>query len=125
MNLTLISLLYCRHYCLLPHVEVRLEVVYVTIGGPAFCLALSLTAVHLRGELQRVGYVVSKKSSVCQSSSRNSWYQIVVSLVACLLSKWYKGIEGGGVCKSEKAVFERPEFISSDRKSFRIIKLFK
>ena len=32
-----------------------LEVVYVTIGNLAFCLALYLTGVHFRGELQHVG----------------------------------------------------------------------
>ena len=32
------------------------EVVYVTIGNPAFCLALRLTGVHFRGELQHVGH---------------------------------------------------------------------
>ena len=32
------------------------EVVYVTIGNPAFCLGLYLTGVHFRGELQHVGH---------------------------------------------------------------------
>ena len=32
-----------------------LEVVYVTIGNLAFCLALYLTGIHFRGELQHVG----------------------------------------------------------------------
>ena len=41
------------------------EVVYVTIGNPAICLALYLTGVHFRDELQYV--TVSKKSSVDQS----------------------------------------------------------
>ena len=31
------------------------EVVYVTTGNPAFCLALYLTGIHCRGELQHVG----------------------------------------------------------------------
>ena len=44
-----------------------MEVVYVTIWNPALCLFLYLTGVHFRGELQRVGDVVSKKSSVDQS----------------------------------------------------------
>ena len=33
------------------------EVVYVTIGNPAFCLALNITGVHFRCELQLVGDV--------------------------------------------------------------------
>ena len=37
------------------------EVVYVTIGNPAFCLGLYLTRVHFRGELQHVGYVGEEK----------------------------------------------------------------
>ena len=43
---------------------------YVTIGNPTFALpyiALHLTGVHFRGELQHVGDVVSVKSSVGQS----------------------------------------------------------
>ena len=43
------------------------KVVYVTIWKPAFCLALYLTDVHFRGELQHVGDVSEKKSSVNQS----------------------------------------------------------
>ena len=46
--------------------QMVLEVVYVTIGHPAFFL-LYLTEVHFRGELQHVGDVMSKKSSVDQS----------------------------------------------------------
>ena len=34
-----------------------LEVVYVTIGNPNFCLFLCLLGVHFRGELQHVGDV--------------------------------------------------------------------
>ena len=41
-----------------------LEAVYVTIGNLAFCLALYLTGVHFRGELQHVGHVDGQKSSV-------------------------------------------------------------
>ena len=33
------------------------EVGYVTIGNPGFCLALYLTGVHFRGELQHIGHV--------------------------------------------------------------------
>ena len=32
-----------------------LQVVYVTIGNPAFCLFLYLTDIHFQGELQQVG----------------------------------------------------------------------
>ena len=40
----------------------------MTIGNPAFCLALYLTGVHFRGELQHVGDVSEKKKlSVDQS----------------------------------------------------------
>ena len=37
------------------------DVVYVRIGNPAFCLALYLTGVHFRGELQYVGHVGEQK----------------------------------------------------------------
>ena len=43
------------------------EGVSVTIGNPAFCLGLYLTGVHFRGELQHIGDVVSKNSSLDQS----------------------------------------------------------
>ena len=33
----------------------------MTIGNPAFCLALYLTDVHFRGELQHVGHVGKQK----------------------------------------------------------------
>ena len=42
------------------------EVVYVTIGNPAFCLALYLNGVHFRDELQYVGHV-GKLKIKCQS----------------------------------------------------------
>ena len=38
-----------------------LEVVYVTIGNPVFCLFLHLTEIHFRGELQQVGDVSEQK----------------------------------------------------------------
>ena len=38
-----------------------LEVVYVRIGNPAFCLFLYLTGVDFRGELQHVGDVSEQK----------------------------------------------------------------
>ena len=37
------------------------EFVYVTIGNPAFCLALYLTGVHFRRELQHAGDVIEQK----------------------------------------------------------------
>ena len=37
------------------------EVIYVTIGNPAFCLSLYLTGVHFRGELQHVRDVSEEK----------------------------------------------------------------
>ena len=37
------------------------EVVYVTIGNPAFCLALYLTDVDFRRELQHVGHIGEQK----------------------------------------------------------------
>ena len=38
-----------------------LEVVYVKIGNPVFCLALYLTGVHFPGELQQVHNVGGQK----------------------------------------------------------------
>ena len=38
------------------------EVVYVTIGNPAFYLLLYLTGIHFRDELQHVGNVSEQKS---------------------------------------------------------------
>ena len=37
------------------------DVVYVTIGNPAFFLALYLTGVHFRGKLQHVGGTSEQK----------------------------------------------------------------
>ena len=37
------------------------EVVCVTVGNPAFCLAIYLTYVHFRGELQHVGHMDEEK----------------------------------------------------------------
>ena len=37
------------------------EVVYVTVGSPAFCLFLYLTGVHFRGKLQHVVDVIEQK----------------------------------------------------------------
>ena len=41
--------------------SVLYEVVFMTIGNPAFFLALCLTGVHFRGELQHVGHVGEQK----------------------------------------------------------------
>ena len=50
----------------------------MTIGNPVFCLALYLTDVHFRGELQHVGYGGEQKNQVLTNqNSRNSWCQIV------------------------------------------------
>ena len=38
-----------------------LEVIYATIGNPAFCLFLYLTDVHFRGELHQIGDVSEQK----------------------------------------------------------------
>ena len=43
------------------------EGVSVTTGNPAFCLALHLTGVHFRGELQYVRDFSKQKISVDQS----------------------------------------------------------
>ena len=37
------------------------EVVYVTIGNPAFCLTWYLTGVHFRGELQNFDHMGEQK----------------------------------------------------------------
>ena len=49
-----------RNYALSDRIFTK-EVVYVTIGNPAFCIALYLTGVHFRGELQHVGDVSEQK----------------------------------------------------------------
>ena len=51
-----------------PDTDYDYEVLYVTIGNPAFYIALYLTGVHFRGKLQHVLVTwVSKKSIVDQS----------------------------------------------------------
>ena len=47
--------------------SVLYEVVFMTIGNPAFFLALCLTGVHFRGELQHVAHVGEQKIKVYQS----------------------------------------------------------
>ena len=39
----------------------KIEVVYMTIGNPAFCLFVYLIGIHLRGELQHVRDVSEQK----------------------------------------------------------------
>ena len=41
--------------------NIMYEFVYVTTGNSSFCLALYLTGVHFRGELQQVGHVSEQK----------------------------------------------------------------
>ena len=55
-------------FVIAPDTDYDYEVVYVTIGNPAFYLALYLTGVHFRSKLQHVLVTwVSKKSNVEQS----------------------------------------------------------
>ena len=41
-------------------------VVYVIIGNPVFCLALYLTGVHFRGELQHIRGQVGEQKMNCR-----------------------------------------------------------
>ena len=58
-----------------------LDGVSVTIGNLAFCLALYLTAVHVQGKLQHVGYVSEQKFKrrpiSTNQNSTNRWCLIV------------------------------------------------
>ena len=45
------------------------EVVYVTIGNPAFCLAVYLTGVYFRDELQHIPDVSEPNKSIVDQSS--------------------------------------------------------
>ena len=51
----------CLIFCPFQPGVAHKEGVSVTIGNLAFCLALYLTGVHFRGELQHVGYVSEQK----------------------------------------------------------------
>ena len=65
------------------------ENVYVIIGNQGFCLALYLTDVHFRGELQHVGYGGEQKNQVLTNqNSRNSWCQIVRELYVTEHLRW-------------------------------------
>ena len=48
--------LFSREFCKISKNNFSCEDVYVTIGNPALCLALYLTGVHFRGELQHAGH---------------------------------------------------------------------
>ena len=50
---TLTQLFYCK-LCEISKNTLSCEIVFVTVGNPAFCLALSLTRVHFRDELEHV-----------------------------------------------------------------------
>ena len=39
----------------------KIEVFYMTIGNPAFCLFVYLIGIHFRGDLQHVGDVSEQK----------------------------------------------------------------
>ena len=50
----------------------------MTIGNPAFCLALYLTGVHFRGKLHHLGQVGEQKNQVSTNqNSKSNWCQIV------------------------------------------------
>ena len=49
------------YLCRSDHIFVIIEIVYVTIANPVFRLALYLTGVHFRGELQHAGHVGEQK----------------------------------------------------------------
>ena len=63
--------MFCNHYNPSHATVLTVNVVYVTIGNPVLCLALYLTCVHFRGELQHVGHVGGKKSRSTNQNSRN------------------------------------------------------
>ena len=48
--------LFSREFCKISKNNLSCEDVHVTIGNPVLCLALYLTGVHFRGELQHVGH---------------------------------------------------------------------
>ena len=53
----------------------------MTFGNPAFCLALYLTGVHFRGELQHVCHVGQVSTN---QNSRNRWCQIAGGTICWL-----------------------------------------
>ena len=60
----------------------------MTIGNPAFCLAIHLTGVHFRGELQHVWWRQWANSQVLTNqNSSNRWCQVVRRTI-CLLAVW-------------------------------------
>ena len=79
------------------------DVVYVTIGNPAFCLALYLTGVHLRASYSALVTLVSKNSSVDQSELEkyevSNWKRNFMEIVNC---GYIRTQEIGGVRLQEK-----------------------
>ena len=60
--------MFIKAFVIAPDTDYDYEVVYATIGNPAFCLTLYLTSIHFRDKLQFVLVTwVSKKSSFDQS----------------------------------------------------------
>ena len=55
----------------------------MTIGDPAFCLALYLSGVPIRGELQLGDYVREQKTKFKPMSSRNAW-SLIVRRTTCI-----------------------------------------
>ena len=43
------------------NLRLSMEVIYVTIGNPTFCLVLYLTGVHFRGKLQYISHLSEQK----------------------------------------------------------------
>ena len=67
-NLKIYLSMFIKTFANTPDTDYDYDVVYVTIGNPAFCLALYLTSIHFRDKLKFVLVMwVSKKSSVDQS----------------------------------------------------------
>ena len=62
------------------------ESVSVTMGNPAFCLALYLTGVHFRDELQRVGDVSEQKFK-CRSIRTREIGGVTLSEALCANSR--------------------------------------
>ena len=74
-------------------VDYLLEVVYVTIENPAFCLALSLAGVHFQDKFQHIwsrGW--AKTQLLTNQNSRNSWCQIVRGTICLTKSNTSKHV---------------------------------
>ena len=80
------------------------EVVYVTIENPAFCLALQLSGVHFRGELQHVGHVCGQKIRCrlirtreiggCSIYSTDTWLKHIYTMFMCNFGQKIRNILG-------------------------------